>query len=151
MKKLALIAALVVLMLASGTGTVLADKSYHSTRLPLALTPEGEAAGHTLLSGEIVNIHPNGPVNGAIEVYQLHGALPNTDYEVVWDIGGWRPMPTGVTLTTDRAGNAYYVMKISRDWQIENGYTDVYLFVRWTMVSGGGTVYETDWHTVYID
>src|SRR3990172_12231331 len=99
MKKLALIAALAVLILASATGTVFADKSYHSTRLPLALTPEGEAAGHTLLSGEIVNIHPNGPVNGAIEVYQLHGALPDTGYEVVWDIGGYGLMPTGVTHT----------------------------------------------------
>jgi len=60
-----------------------ADKVYHSERLDLWLTQQGEDEGHPeLRSGQVVNIHPNGPVNGALERYMINGAKPNFDYQV---------------------------------------------------------------------
>ena len=47
---------------------VFADQAYHSERLDLSVTEDGVAAGHPELQrGQVVNIHPNGPVNGAHE------------------------------------------------------------------------------------
>ncbi len=67
--------------------SVVADQVYHSERLPFTLTDAGAFVGHPeLRSGQVVNIHPNGPVNGALERYMINGAKPNTSYQVVLQV-----------------------------------------------------------------
>src|SRR6266498_1721276 len=106
-------AILAMLLVAPQAGV--ADQLFHTVRLSLVLTPDGAAAGHPALrSGHIVDIHPNGPVNGAHERYLLNGAKPNTAYDVVLRVfdGNCAGAPSGfdrlrtVTLTTDQHGNA---------------------------------------------
>ena len=66
------------------TSIIFADQVFHSERLPLFLTQDGADAGHPQLrSGHVVDIHPNGPVNGAHERYMVNGAKPNHNYQVV--------------------------------------------------------------------
>ena len=55
-----------------------ADQVYHTERLELK--PVDDAP---LRSGFVVNIHSNGPINYAHEVYELNGAAANTSYQVV--------------------------------------------------------------------
>ena len=57
-------------------GVAAADGAYHSERL--LFSGGSDPAFH----GQVVNIHANGPVNGALERYQVVGAAPSTDYEV---------------------------------------------------------------------
>ena len=53
-------------LLATPVAAVFSDQVYHTERLALSLTAAGEAADHPVpLSAQVVNIHPNGPVNGA--------------------------------------------------------------------------------------
>jgi hypothetical protein len=73
MRQMSLIAFVgVFAMILTVSTTVVADQVYHSERLPFALTDAGLLAGHPeLRSGQVVNIHPNGPVNGALERYMI--------------------------------------------------------------------------------
>jgi hypothetical protein len=133
-----------------------ADQSYHTSCLTLSLTAEGAGAGHPVLrNGFVANIHPNGPVNGAIEEYHLSGAMPNTEYSVFWDVVGFGMLPTGVgdqvTLFADENGNAQAKLKIPREWQLEMGFTNVDLTLRWVLKAGNVVAYATDWHDVHID
>ena len=64
-----------IVILATG-GAAAADGVYHSERL--SFSGGADPAFH----GQVVNIHPNGPVNGALERYQVVRAEPSTDYEV---------------------------------------------------------------------
>jgi len=57
--------------------TAVADEAYPTERLELK--PVNEAP---LRSGFVVNIHPDGPINYAHEIYQLNGAAPLTSYQV---------------------------------------------------------------------
>lgn len=66
-----------------GSSSASADQTYHSERLDFKLTVAGATAGHPALrSGQVVNIHPNGAVNGALERYMINGAKPSTSYQV---------------------------------------------------------------------
>jgi hypothetical protein len=88
-------------------GVAAADAVYHTSRIPLqpvtAATP-GE--------GMVVNIHTNGPVIYAHEIYTLQGAVPGS-YEVVLHIDATSldcssptlVLPTA-TMQTNAAGNA---------------------------------------------
>lgn len=92
----------------------LADQGYHSERLDFWRTAAGQAVGHPQLrSGQVVNIHPNGPVNGALERYMINGARPTSSYPVVIkafaDTDCITPalsIPTDL-LETNRQGNAH--------------------------------------------
>ena len=53
------------------------DAVYHSQHVLLH-----SAAGAPLRSGFVENIHPNGPMVYAHEVYVLNGAQANTSYQV---------------------------------------------------------------------
>jgi hypothetical protein len=67
------------LVLTPLTGGI-ADQLFHSVRLSLVLTPDGAAAEHPVLrSGHVVDIHPNGPINGARAVYAEWG---QAEYDV---------------------------------------------------------------------
>ncbi len=136
----------------------LADQTYHSERLDLWRTAAGQAAGHPKLrSGQVVNIHPNGPVNGAIERYMINGAAANTTYQVVIEAfadlkcAGDSALSIPTTLlSTNRQGNAHGQAGFSRDDLIPfSGQT---LGVFWTLVGNGGVIaYRTDCTVVSID
>jgi hypothetical protein len=136
----------------------LADQTYHSERLDFWRTAAGQAAGHPKLrSGHVVNIHPNGPVNGALERYMINGAAANANYQVVIvafpDLGcAGTPglsIPTDL-LETNRQGNAHGQGHFSRaDIDPFSGAT---FGVSWTLVDEDGVVaYRTDCTVVSID
>ena len=88
-----------VAILATG-GVAAANGTYHSERL--SFSGGSDPAFH----GQVVNIHANGPVNGALERYQVVGAAPSTDYEVLIQFcedGGFADFTQTAVLTTDRA------------------------------------------------
>ena len=98
-----------------------ADQLFHSKRLDFWLTADGEAAGHPeLRSGHVVDIHPNGPVNGALERYMINGAAPNSSYQVVlqvFSLGGRGPASPPLStalLETNAQGNAHSQWRFGR-------------------------------------
>jgi hypothetical protein len=82
MKKILIHMTIAAILLAAGlagiTQRAAADQVYHTEHL--VLEPVGDAP---LQSGFVNNIHPNGQVVFAHEVYQLNGAKPFTSYQVV--------------------------------------------------------------------
>jgi hypothetical protein len=84
-----------------------ADNVYHSAHI--ALHPVGD---EPLRSGFVENIHANGPVIFAHEIYVLNGAEPGTTYQVTLEIfvrdttctSSPVPVPTAA-ITTNAAGN----------------------------------------------
>lgn len=138
----------------AGVSTALADRAYHSERLPLTLTEEGAEAGHPeLQSGQVVNIHPNGPVVAAIEKYMVNGAASNTDYEVVLSVatGGCNgvgdfELSTAV-LSTNARGSAHGDV-VFDDLSFLQGCT---VEVNWMLQAEGITAYTTETTTVALD
>ena len=55
-------------------------------------------------TGQVINIHPNGPVVGALERYQLRGGRANTAYEVWIQLCGGTNFLQTATLVTDKHG-----------------------------------------------
>lgn len=96
---------LVALALVVMACPVLADDVYHSEHLALVPTD-----GLPLRSGFVENIHANGPVVFAHEVYVLNGALPDTIFTVYFFVHptcGMDPVawfPTA-SISTNGAGN----------------------------------------------
>lgn len=155
---LLILVGVVSLILTPLTG-VIADQLFHSVRLSLYLTPDGAAAGHPdLRSGHVVDIHPNGPINGAHERYLLNGAKPNTAYDVVLRVftgscagpadPGFDPLKT-VTLTTDKHGNAQGKFDFPASAPLP---APIFFGVRWTLIDNNDVVaYDTDCITVGLD
>ena len=145
-QRVVLIACLSVLLtLVVGTSTAGADSVYHTERLEL--TPV-DGSGETG-SGMVVNIHPNGPIVGAQERYQLRDAMPNTDYVVWIVIGGGDFLPTA-TIHTDRHGNGHAKARFSAE-ELAPFSGAVIPGVKWVLRSGGDDVYETPETTISID
>lgn len=138
----ALIVAVVVAFLLVGHGTAQADSVYHTERLEL--TPTGVETG----SGQVVNIHANGPVVGALERYQLKGALPDTTYVVWLVVGGADFMPTA-TIETDRHGNGHAKARFSADDLAP--FSGAVLPVKWELRVDGVAAYETTTTIVTLD
>jgi hypothetical protein len=152
-------AALAVLLLASAS-PALADQSNHTTRLPLSLTPAGEAAGYPVpRAGQVVNIHANGPVVFAIEDYLLNGAKPTTSYAVVLDFyagscaGAFAfPFANGTTLITDANGDAHGQARITPEQVAAFGLHNTDWGIVWTFVDGAEVAaYSTACTDVHID
>ncbi len=125
-----------------------ADKAYHSERLELA--PVGaEEEG----SGQVVNIHPNGPVNGALERYALRRATPSTEYDVViqtCDGGGtYSDFTTTSTLVTNKHGNGHAQGAFSAEDLLP--FAGAVIDIRWVLKDGGTIAYATECTTVTID
>jgi len=132
---------------------VRADRVYHSERLSLVATG---APGHPeLRSGHVVNIHPNGPVVGAVENYQVNGAKADTPYDVVLTVydggcdGGLLFAMTTTQLATNSHGNgiARFVFS-AEDLAAFSGLT---VGASWTLENGGTVAYETDCTIVVLD
>jgi hypothetical protein len=133
--------------LAAGTlaitpGVAAADGAYHSERLELA--PVGGETG----SGMVVNIHPNGPVNGALERYQLQKAMPNTDYHVWIQVAGDDFVQTA-TITTDEHGNGHAKAGFSAADLAP--FSGAVLPVNWVLRTDAGDAYRTDVTVVTLD
>jgi hypothetical protein len=82
MKKILIHSMIAIFLLLAGllgtTEKVAADQVYHTEHLLLE-----PVNGAPLQSGFVNNIHPNGQIVFAHEVYQLNGAAPSTSYQVV--------------------------------------------------------------------
>jgi len=149
----------VLVLLLTPLTVVVADQLFHTVRLSLGLTPDGAMHGHPALrSGHVVDIHPNGPVNGAHERYLLNGAKPNTAYDVVLRVFDGNcagpadpsldPLKT-VTLTTNQQGNAQGKFDFPAAAPLP---APIFFGVRWTLVDENGVVaYDTDCITVGLD
>ena len=135
-------AAVVVAFLLAGHGTAQADSVYHTERLEF--TPTGVETG----SGQVVNIHANGPVVGALERYQLKKAMPNTTYVVWLVVGGADFLPTA-TIETDRHGNGQAKARFSADDLAP--FSGAVLPVKWELRVEGITAYETATTIVTLD
>lgn len=140
---------LVVLVTVLVAGTAIpagADAVYHSERLELT----GQADPH--FHGQVVNIHANGPVNGALERYHVIGAAASTAY-AVWiqtcDDGQFADFVQTAVLTTDEHGNGHASATFSpADTAPLSGQT---FSIRWVLKSDGAIVYATRCTTVTID
>lgn len=137
----ALMAVLIASMLV-GYGTAQADSAYHTERLEF--TPLGAETG----SGQVINIHANGPVVGAQERYQLKKAKPNSSYEVWLVVGGADFMVTA-TIETDAHGNGHGSARFSADELAP--FSGAVLPVKWELRVGGVAAYETTTTIVTID
>lgn len=136
--------------------TALADRVYHTERLDFALTAAGDAASHPeLRHGNVVNIHANGPVVGALERYMVNGAKPNTDYDVVLEAfaggcGGELALTmTTTTLETSRGGNAHGDGFFSADDLAP--FSGATVGAHWILRADGVDAYQTACTTVVID
>jgi hypothetical protein len=133
------------------TPTAFGDRVYHSEHL--ALTPVG---GAPLRSGFVENIHPNGPVVFAHEIYALNGAEPNTTYQVTLFIFSETTCDPGsliaeiptAQLETNRSGNGVADFFIGPD-AIGNLHGST-VGVSWTVTSATSS-YETSCTTVTLD
>ena len=113
--------------------------------------------GHPeLRSGHVVDIHTNGPVNGAFERYLINGAKSETNYQVILQVfqGGCKgaflfPLQT-TTLTTNKQGNAQG--KAAFTPQDLAPFAGQVFGIQWTLVDEGGvTAYETICIPVAVD
>jgi hypothetical protein len=134
-----------VAILATG-GVAAADGAYHSERL--SFSGGSDPAFH----GQVVNIHANGPVNGALERYQVVGAAPSTDYEVLIQFcedGGFADFTQTAVLATDARGNGHASAAFSAaDLAPFSGAT---VMIRWVLRVDATDVYATPCTTVTID
>ena len=136
--------------------SVFADKVYHSERLDLTLTPAGASTGHPALRhGQVVNIHPNGPIVAAIEKYMVSGAKAQTAY-ALWlhlQADGCDGAPLfsieTATIETDRAGNGHADVTFTPDDLA--GLSGATVGASWTLRSGGTDAYATVCTTVVLD
>jgi hypothetical protein len=138
------VAALVAGIVAFLPGTAGADSVYHTERLVFAPAEDSGESG----SGMVVNIHPNGPVNGALERYQLKEATPNTDYDV-WIVVAGDDFAQTATISTDRHGNGHAKAGFSADELA--GFSGAVLPVQWVLRSEAGDAYRTEITTVTLD
>ncbi len=156
MKPLGALLLLLASILSLSISSVSADKVFHSENLPLSLTTEGASAGHPQLrSGHVIDIHPNGPVNAAIERYMIHGAKPDTSYQVTLRIfkggcsGGFLTSINTAMLVTDENGNAQGGHKFTpADLAGVHG---MVFGVKWDLVSGSINAYDTACIKVTVD
>jgi len=172
-----ILTAVFISLLVIPVGTALADKDFHTIRLPLSLTQDGEDTGHTLRNGMVIRTHTEGPVNYLLMSYKLNGAKPNTTYIICWEIlemGAVYPYTVyneGEIIQTDEDGNANLHVKFSPDVVRERVYpattlTFKVLFIEegtgiltpWPdlplgvlLMIGGNVVFETNYFEVTLD
>ena len=142
-----LILAMVAMVAMLGMGGVAAaDSAYHSERL--SFSGGSDPAFH----GQVVNIHANGPVNGALERYQVVRAEPSTDYEVWIQFcvdGAFADFTQTAVLATDARGTGHASAAFTAaDLAPFSGATVV---IRWVLRVDATDVYATPCTTVTID
>jgi hypothetical protein len=123
--------------------TAAADMFFHTSHAEL--TPIGDAP---LKSGFVNDMHSEGEVNAAHEVYQLNGALPNTDYVIMLHIYGPDATCTGdgravvpTTISTNAAGNGQAIREFAASTGPPRPPTTTH--IRWIVTLNGTPVYQT--------
>jgi hypothetical protein len=130
-----------------------ADQVYHSHHI--ALHPVGD---EPLRSGFVENIHANGPMIFAHEIYVLNGAQPATAYQVTLNIFAFNPTCTGspdlvlptAAITTNRAGNGTSDA-IFRPSDVPASLRHATHGVIWTVSDSSGTEFSTGCQVVTLD
>lgn len=157
--------AILVALLVIPAGAALADQNSHPT-LKIPISDIDEQDEHTLRNGWHMRRHTDGPVNYLIESYMLNGALPDTRYDICFEVAA---LP-GYYFVVDWLGFEYCIQTDSNgNGQLLARYApDPIAFPpggsmtwRWVFISGGtpsggimigGTAaFETDFFTVYFD
>jgi hypothetical protein len=156
MKKILIHMTIAAILLAAGlvgiTQRAAADQAYHTERL--VLEPVDDAP---LLEGFVVNIHPNGPINFAHEIYQLNGASPLMSYQVYLyaypkdsncNVEPVMKIPTA-ELVTNKLGKGK-----AEKWFTPEDVTDLHGFVldlKWQVMIGDTLHYQTQCTQVTLD
>jgi hypothetical protein len=131
--------------------TALGDQVYHSEHLVLA-----SVGNAPLRSGYVENIHPNGPVVFAHEIYVLNGAEPDTTYQVTLSIFSSTSCASGSLLAaiptaqieTNGSGNGVSDFFIAPE--VIGDLHGATVGVMWTVASSTSS-YETRCTTVTLD
>jgi hypothetical protein len=146
LKRCPVLIALVLIAAFASYSIASADEVYHSERLPFHATG---AVGHPqLAAGHIANIHPDGPVVGAIQTYVITGARPNTTYDVVETLFAGCSAGDAqlfslrwTTLTTDKHGDGIARNVISAEALAP--FSGMTVGAIWTLEHGGVVAYRT--------
>lgn len=146
MMRLIVIACTVVVAGALAAGAA-ADAVYHTTRIPLR--PVGDAPG----GGTVVNIHADGPIVYAHEVYLLRSVVPGS-YQITIHIfptsldctGAALDLPTA-TLDTNAVGNGKADVKFTP--ADANGLRGLTVSAYWT--AEGPASYATGCSVIMLD
>jgi hypothetical protein len=145
MKWFTRVSVLVAVLALGPAVTASADDVYHTERLEFV---GADADFH----GQVINIHPNGPVNGALERYQIVRAAPQTSYDV-WiqfcSNGAFTDFMRTTGIVTNRQGNGHARAKFTAA-QL-GPFSGVTVSIRWVLKSGGAIAYTTACTTVTID
>lgn len=162
---------ILIALLVIPAGTALADQNFHTIKVPIYLTAEGEAAGHTLQNGWYKRTNTEGPINYFIESYKLTGAMPDTRYDIGWEMEAYPGLiftAEDYYIQTNKGGNAHVQWKFTPEqvWEMIGGPPTTsmswnFVFIEggtqveiipgvWIMV-GGTRAFETDVVTVHYD
>jgi hypothetical protein len=145
----------VVLLVAGLLGTTqkaAADQVYHTEHLVLE-----PVNGAPLQSGFVNNIHPNGPIVFAHEVYQLNGAAPSTTFQVMLVaypvgsncLGDPAMMIPTAQLFTNKNGNGKAEVVFTPE-SVE-GLHGAVLNIQWQVLNGTELDYQTGCTVVTLD
>jgi hypothetical protein len=156
MKKISIHSLMVIFLLLAGllgtTEKAIADQVYHTEHLLLE-----PVNGAPLQSGFVNNIHPNGQIVFAHEVYQLDGAAPLTSYQVVLMAYPEASSCTGdpalviptAVLVTNKSGNGKAEVFYSpEDVAPLHG---LIFDIRWVVMNGDKVDYQTICTVVSLD
>jgi hypothetical protein len=147
-----------ILLMVLGAGlfvpllNVSADGVYHTERLNLV-----PVAGAALRSGYVINIHANGQIIYAREMYQLNGASANTTYQVVGNLYLGNTSCSGVPDAV--VPTASLTTNISGDGTAEHIFTPqdaaglhgLRVGARWQLWDGATLSYQTECTVVTLD
>ncbi len=125
--------------------TASADSVYHSERLEFV-------GANADFHGQVINIHPNGVVNGALERYQVIGAAPQTSYDVWIQVcinEGFADFIRTSGIFTDRQGNGHARAKFTPAQLAP--FSGATISIRWVLKTGGVIAYTTACTVVTID
>ena len=146
MKALRRVLTLMTIAILATGGAAAADGVYHSERLSFA------GGADPAFHGQVVNIHPNGPVNGALERYQVVRAQPSTDYHVWIQVcagGTFTDFIQTAVLATDSRGNGHSSTSFSAADLVP--FSGLTISIRWVLKVDAADVYATPCTTVTID
>ena len=131
--------------------TAAADKAFHT--LHAELQP---VAGAPLKSGFVNDIHTNGVVNGAHEIYHLSGALPSTTFQVTILLYVADPTCSSAPLafptaqvTTNGAGNGN--ARFTFPAGPPSPLAGIAHGIRWELSTPAGVAYATDCAVLTLD
>jgi len=146
MKALRRVSIIVTIAILATGAAAAADGVYHSERLSFA------GGSDPAFHGQVVNIHPNGPVNGALERYQVVRAEPSRDYEV-WmhccEDTEFTDFTQTAVVTTNVRGNGHASAGFSAADLVP--FSGATVMIRWVLRVDAADVYATPCTTVTID